>query len=185
MAITYKDLEWSEGARQLPGIKRIIYYIPKRDIVAWPTLPGAVVAKMGELVTYTGSFTLAALAKFKTLSTIVDKSPVDGKSQGTKPSKTFVNSVVIQHESVNEDSSALAMQANNDDLVLLIPTKNGQYRVIGNDLYETQVEIEQNLGGAATDEMFTKMTFSVTDIAPGLFYDGEIVTEAGTLNPQV
>jgi hypothetical protein len=184
MAIKYKDMEWAEGASQLPGIRRKIFYIPKRDIVAWPTLPADFVTKMGELVTYVGSYTLAAQAKFKTLTAVIEKSPVDGKSQGVKPSKTFMNQVVIQHEGVDEDASAFAMQANNDDLVILIQTKGGKYRVIGHEIFETNCEVEQNIGGTPTDEMYTKVTATCTDIAPGLFYDGEIVTESGTINPQ-
>jgi hypothetical protein len=180
--IKYKDLDWEEGKVNLPGIKRDVYRIAKRDIVAWPTLPETFVTDMGELVTYQGSFTLAALAKWQKVSAIVDKSPVDGKSQGTKPSKTFINSLTIQHQSVDEDASGFAKQANNDDFVYLIETKRGKWRVIGNDMYQTDTSIEQVLGGAATDEMGTKLTVTVTDLAPGLFYVGDIVTEDGTIN---
>lgn len=183
--IKYKDLDWNEGQVNLPGIKRDVYRIAKRDIVGWPTLPSTFVTNMGELATYVGSFTLAALAKWQKISALVDKSPVDGKSQGSKPSKTFINSLTLQHESVDEDASGFAKQANNDDFVYLVQTKSGKWRVLGNDMWPTDTSIEQALGGAPTDEMGTKITVTVTDIAPGLFYTGEIVTEAGTINPDV
>ena len=86
--IKYKALDWAVGTTNLPGIKEDVYAIAKRDIVAWPTLPATYVTNMGELVTYVGNFTLAALAKFQRVGIIVDKSPVDGKSQGVRPSKT-------------------------------------------------------------------------------------------------
>lgn len=181
--IKYKDLDWTEGKVNLPGIKRDVYRIAKRDIVGWPTLPADFVTSMGELVTYVGDFTLAALAKWQKISALVDKSPVDGKSQGSKPSKTFINSLTIQHQSVDEDASGHAKQANNDDSVYLVQTKAGKWRVFGNDMYETDTSFDQKLGGSPTDEMGTTMTITVTDLAPGLFYTGEIVTEAGIINP--
>jgi len=183
--IKYKDLDWVEGNVNLPGIKREVYRIAKREIVAWPTLPKTFVTTMGELVTYVGKFTLAALSVWQKTSALVNKSPVDGKSQGSKPSKTFINSLTIQHQSVDEEASGFAKQANNDDFVYLVQTKSGKWRVFGNDMWDTDTAIEQTLGGAATDEMGTKLTVTVTDIAPGLFYTGEIVTTDGIINPGV
>lgn len=180
--LNYKSMKWPSGKTQLPGIKPKVYYIPKRDIVVWPTLPENFVETMGELVIYSGSFQLAAGAFWKEISTLVDKSPLDGKGQGTKPSKTFLNQLVIAHEGVEEDASAFSMQANNDDFVYLAPTKKGKYRVIGNDMFQTDTAIEQKLGAAATEEMGTTLTITCTDVAPGLFYVGEIVTEDGIIN---
>lgn len=183
--IKYTELGWTPGQSNLPGIPRECFFIPKRDIVDWPTLPSVVATKMGELVTYTGKFTLAANAKWQKINLIPEKSNLDGKSQGVKPSKTFFNQLVAQHPGTNEEASAFAMQANNDDLVYLVPENNSaKYRVYGNDKFETNTDAEQKLGGAPTDEMGTTITVTVTDIAPALFYSGEIVTEDGTINPQ-
>lgn len=180
--LSYKSLKWPSGKTQLPGIKPKAYYTAKRDIVVFPRLAETFSQSMGELVTYLDSFQLAAGAYWKEISTLVDKSPLDGKGQGSKPSKTFLNQLVISHEGVEEDASAFAMQANNDDFVYLVPTKNGKYRVIGNDMFQTDTAVEQKLGAAATDEMGTMLTITCTDIAPGLYYVGEIVTEDGIIN---
>lgn len=180
--IRYEDQDWIEGKVNLPGIRRDVYRIAKRNIVGWPTLPDDYVNELGEKVTYVGNFILAPLAKWDLVSCIVDKSPVDGKSQGTKPSKTFLNSFTLQHQSVDEDASAQAMQGNNDDFVYLVRTKTGKWRVIGNEMYQTDTSYDQKLGGAPTDEMGTTMTITVTDLAPGLFYPGEIVTRKGIIN---
>lgn len=180
--IKYTDMEWIEGNVNLPGIKRNVYYIPKREIVGWPTRKGSFTSKMGELATLQGSFVLAAGCFWRLITCIVEKSPLDGKSQGTKPSKTFINSLTVQHEGVEEDATAFAMMANNDDFVYLVETKPGKWRVIGNDMYATETSPEQNLGGAATDEMYTKLAITVTDLAPALFYVGQIVTESGIIN---
>ena len=89
MSIKYKGLAWVVGTTNLPGIREDVYAIAKRDIVNWPTLPESYVTDMGELVTYVGDFTLAALAKFQKIGIIVDKSPVDGRARAFAPAKRF------------------------------------------------------------------------------------------------
>jgi len=46
---------------------------------------------MGVLATYSGDFILTAGAVWKNVGVIVDKSPVESKSQGVRPSKSFLN----------------------------------------------------------------------------------------------
>lgn len=180
--LKYKALDWQVGKVNLPGIREDVYAIAKRDIVAWPTLPEDFTSSMGELVTYQGDFVLALGKKWLKIGVIVDKSPLDGKSQGVRPSKTFLNQLVLQHPGVEEEASGYCKQANNDDLVYLAQTKKGKWRVVGNDMYQTETAIEQKLGGAPTDEMGTTLTVTCTDLAPGLFYVGEIDTEEGVIN---
>ena len=180
--IQYTEMEWCEGTINLPGIKRDVYFIPKRDIVKFPTLPETFTTKMGELATYTGNFTLAAGKTWQKVGIVVDRSPVTSEPQGTRPSKTFLNTGTFVHPGVEEDVTGFAMQANNDDLVYLFQTKKGKWRVIGNDMYQTDTAVSQALGGAATDEMGTTLTATVTDLCPAPFYTGEIETEDGTIN---
>lgn len=183
--IKYGEMEWSEGAVVLPGAKRNVYAIPKRDIVAWPTLPDTFVTSMGELATYVGSFTLAATATFTKIGIIVDKSPVNCATQGSKPSKTSINTGTFVHPGVEEDASAFCRQANNDDMVYLFETKKGKYRVLGNEMWDTDTSFSQALGAAPTDEVGTTLTVTVTDVCPAPFYDGEIVTADGAINPEL
>ena len=183
--ILYGNLDWCKGALVLPGIRRDVYAIAKRDIVSWPTLASEAVTAMNEIATYTGSFTLAAAATWKKVGVIVDKSPVRSVSQGTKPSKTFLNTATLFHQGVEEDATAFARQANNDDLVYAIQAKNGKWRILGNEMFQTETEIEQELGGAVTDEMGTKLNVSVTDVCPAPFYTGTLVTADGTVNGPV
>lgn len=184
MPIIYKDMEWSDGASQLPGIRQTVYACPKRDIVGWPTLPttGSV---MGVLAQYVGSFVLAAQTTWKKVGVLVDESPITSASQGTKPSKSFLITATFMHPGVEEEATAYAGQANNDDMVYIVQQKNGKFRVVGNEMFQTDTEVEQTLGGAPTDKMGTKLTVKVTDRMPAPFYEGEIVTEDGTINEAV
>ena len=177
-------MEWCEGKTQLPGIYPEVYAVAKRDIVTWPTRTTTITTGMSDIAKYTGNFVLAALAFFRKVGVIVDKSPITAVSQGSKPSKTFLNTGVFMHQGVDEDATGFAQQANNDDLVFIFKTKNGKYRVLGNEMFQSDTSISQNLGGAVTDEMGTTITVTVSDISPAPFYDGEIVTEDGIINDQ-
>lgn len=185
-ALKYANLDWNPGQKNVPGISEDVYAISKAEILAWPTLPAVFVANIGELVTYSGNFTLELAAKWKKVGVIAEKSNLDGKSQGTKPSKTFLNQIVMQHPGAGADASAYAMQANNDDLVYLAKENNtGKYRVVGNEMFPTNTEADQKLGGSPTDEMGTTLTVTVTDVAPALYYTGAIITDDGIINPGI
>jgi hypothetical protein len=137
---------------------------------------------MGELATYTGSFVLALNKKWQKLNVLVDKSPVTAESQGTKPSKSTLVKATFVHPGTEEDATAFCRLANNDDYVYIVKTKPGKYRVIGNDMYQTETNPSQNLGGAATDEMGTTLEVSVTDMMPAPFYTGLIEAVSGNIN---
>jgi hypothetical protein len=130
--LTPQSLEWCEGAVNLPGIRREVYVIAKRDIVKFPDRVLEYVTSMGEIATLQGSFVLAETAKWNVLNVLVDRSPVVVENQGVKPSKSFLNRATFVHPGVEEDAAAFCALANNDDYVYIIQTKPGKYRVMGN-----------------------------------------------------
>lgn len=178
------SLEWCEGKINLPGIRRTVYFIPKRDIVSWPAKKETFAGNMAEIATLEGSFTLAADKNFGKLDVIVDRSPITFEGQGTKPSKSFLNKATFTHPGVEEEATAFCSLANNDDYVYIIQTKPGKYRVIGNEMYQTETNPTMDLGAEATGEMGTTIEVEVTDYMPAPFYVGEIVTEDGTINEE-
>ena len=179
--MNYKDMEWGDGAIQLPGIMQVVYAARKSDIVTWPVL-AATGATMGALAKYTGNFEMAADATFKKVGVIVDESPIGSVSQGTKPSKTFLTTATFMHPGVEEEATGFARQANNDDLVYAFQQKNKKFRIVGNEMFQSETDIDQNLGGAVTDKMGTKLTVKVSDVCPPPFYEGTLETEDGTIN---
>lgn len=178
-----QSLEWCEGAPNLPGIRRDVYVIAKRDIVKFPERITEYTTDMAEIAKLAGSFVLAESKTWMVLNVIVDRSPVTVETQGTKPSKSFINRATFVHPGVEEEAAAFCALANNDDYVYIIQTKPGKYRVIGNDMYQTETNPSQNLGATATDEIGTTLEVSVTDSIPAPFYEGQIETPDGIINP--
>lgn len=178
-----QSLDWCEGAVNLPGIRREVYVIAKRDIVKFPTRVSEYVTEMGEIATLKGSFELAELKNWTVLNVLVDKSPIVVENQGSKPSKSFLNRATFVHPGVEEDAAAFCALANNDDYVYIFQTKPGKYRILGNEMYQTDTTPSQALGAGPTDEMGTTIEVTITDSMPAPFYTGQIVTVDGIINP--
>ncbi len=176
-----QSLEWCQGKPELPGIKRRLYYISKNDIVAWPQLPVDNNGRPTSAVLQ-GNFTLASDTTWKHIDVLPDKSGVTSEPQGEVPSQTQLNKLTAVHPSTDEEATAATAFINNSDCVFIFEQMNGKYRVIGNEMWNTVSTVNQDLGQGATGTKSTTIEASVSDIIAAPFYEGEIVTEDGTIN---
>lgn len=180
----YESLVHCKGTTVLPGLRPHIYYIAKNDIVTFPK-PKDVVGTgetMSVLATISDDFVLASDAKWKKIDIIASASNVNSESQGEAPSKTFNNTAAFRYPGNNAAAAAFARQANADDLVYLWPQRDGQYRVLGNAMFETNTTPAQESGSSETDASGTTINVAVTDIMPSPFYTGKIETEGGNIS---
>lgn len=177
-----QSLTWCPGTPELPGIKSRIYYIAKSLIAQWPTLPTDAHGRP-TAAKYTGSFVLVADATWKRIDVLPDKCQVTSEAQGEVPSQTQLNKLTAVHPAVGEEASAAAAYINNTDNVFLVETMKSKFRVIGNDMWNTKSTVAQDLGQGATGTTSTTITAEAADVVPAPFYEGEIVTDAGTINP--
>ena len=101
----YESLVHCKGATVLPGLRPHIFYIPKHDIVTFPTPPNTVPSggTMGALATISEDFVLAADAKWKKIDIVSNASNVNAESQGEAPSKTFNNTGVFKYPGNNAE----------------------------------------------------------------------------------
>ncbi len=180
----YSSLDFCEGSAVLPGIRKKAFYIPKRDITAWPTLPAptSTGATMATLAVYSGNFTLAADKSWLPLMTIDTRNNVRTEATGDKPSRLNNNQATLVHPGTAEEAAGFAMQANNDDFVFLVQGRDGKFRVIGNEEFATDTQVGIALGEGVQGEAGTTLEVSVLDKAPLPFYPGNIVTPDGTIS---
>lgn len=176
-----KSLGWCEGTPELPGVKRRIYYIAKSKIVKFPTLPRDENGRPTSSV-LTGEFTLSADEKWKYIDILPAKSQLTSEAQGEYPSQTQLNKLTAVHPGVGEDASAAAVYINNADNVFIVEDMKGNYRVLGNENWNTKATVAQDLGQGATGTTSTTISVEVTDEVPAPFYTGAIVTDDGTIN---
>jgi len=176
-----QSLAWCQGTPELPGMKRRLYYISKSQIVQWPVLPSGTNGRVTSAV-YTGSFTLAADAKWKYIDILPDKSQLTSEAQGELPSQTQLNKLTAVHPGVGAEASAAAAYINNYDNVYIVEDMQGRYRVVGCDKWETKSTVAQDLGQGPTGTTSTTITVEATDVVPAPFYQGDIETDDGTIN---
>ncbi len=180
----YESLAYCKGTTVLPGLRPHIYYIAKSDIVTFPSAPSTVASggSMKDLAIIATDFVLKADCKWKKIDIVSSASSVKSESQGDAPSKTFKNTGEFRYPGNNAAAAAFCRQANADDLVYLWPQRDGQYRLLGNSMFETNTTPAQESGSSETDASGTTITVTVTDIMPSPFYTGKIETADGNIN---
>ena len=183
-AALYSSLGFCKGKPLLPGIRTRVYYIPKSDIVKFPTLTDKATENMASLATYTGSFELEAEKKWKYIDLIDNKGKIESESQGDFPARTFINKITLVHPETDEEATGFARQANAVDFVYLVQTRNGKFRVLGNESFRTDTKPKQDSGEGVSGDFGTTIDIEVTDVCPAPFYTGEIATDEGTINPK-
>lgn len=181
-AALYSSLQYCKGKPMLPGIRSRLYFIPKRDIVKWPTLPDTAETEMGELATYEGDFTLASEAKWKFIDLVDNKGKIESESQGDKPARSFLNKTSVTHPETDEEATGFARQANSDDFVYLLQVRNGKFRVLGSEMFPTDTKPKQDSGEGVTGDFGTTLDIECTDVCPAPYYKGKIVTKDGTID---
>ena len=181
-AALYSSLQYCKGKPMLPGIRSRLYFIPKRDIVKWPTLPDTAETGMGELATYEGDFTLASEAKWAYIDLVDNKGKIESESQGDKPARSFLNKTSVTHPETDEEATGFARQANSDDFVYLVQVRNGKFRVLGSEMFPTDTKPKQDSGEGVTGDFGTTLDIECTDVCPAPYYKGKIVTKDGTID---
>lgn len=178
----YKDINFCKGSKSLPGTRPYVYGVSKRDIMLWPTLPGDEAADLKAKVTYVGDFNLADGKFFHKVGMIDNQGQIQVESQGNEGAKTFKNTANIAMHGTEEDVTGYIYELNNDDMVYLVPQRNGKCRVIGNECFTTSTELSQDTGQASTDTNQTIAKVTCDDEYPAPFYAGKIHTEDGDID---
>lgn len=177
------SLHWCEGKPVLPGIRRRIYYTAKSNISKWPKLPVDEYGRPTSAVLQ-GSFEMVADKVFHYIDVQINNSGLVSEAQGEKPSQTQINRITAVHPAVDEQASMASAYFNNNDIVALVQDMDGKYRMVGNEKWQSKATVAQDNGQGATGTASTTITIEHTDLIPAPFYEGEIVTEDGTINEQ-
>lgn len=177
----YDSLKHCKGETKLPGLRPRALGIPKSQIVSFPKLPAldSKDADMAKIATYDGDFVLAADSKFLFIDILSTASNVKSEPQGEGNSKSYLVTVVLFHPSTGPEVTGFSRMVINDDFLWLVQQRDGRWRVVGNEMIETDTQPSQDSGQAVTDSSGTTFTATVTDVCPAPFYTGKVLTEKG------
>lgn len=183
MSVNFANLDWTDGQVSVPGIYPELFYIPKSWITAWPQFASNPATAAAE-VTLVGDFSLDTQKTWKTINCIEVKSQPTSEQQGEIRCKSYNNKLKVEVSLTNEEATALAKLAANSDLVFIFQERDsGKYRLVGSEKFTTTTKVTLDVGSNQTGARGTTLEIEASDVCPFPFYDGNIVTDDGDINP--
>lgn len=178
----YDNVDFCTGEVSLPGVRNHAYFIRKSDIVSWPKLPRNGAKTLEEVAVYTGNFGLAADVKWNRIDLVPNESEPKSEQAGSYGSYHFTNSISLVLPGTAEKVTGLITELNNDDVVILVPQRDGKVRVFGSEAFTVEVKPSQAWGKGSGDANTTTIEVTVEDMAATPFYPGEIDTNDGIID---
>jgi len=178
------DVKFCQGKKSLPGTKKRVYIADVRDILTYPTKPSrtAESADLSNITVLTGAFTMAQGKFFAQIDIINNNGKIAVEAQGTFGSKTFKNTYTGNAPGTEEEITGLISELLNAEIIAVVPTRSGKFRVIGSEEFPAEINPSQDTGQAATDTNQTVLEISADDELPAPFFTGTLPVSEGTLN---
>lgn len=179
-----QDVKFCQGKKSLPGTKKRVYIADVRDILTWPTKPNRDAAgfSLGKVPVLTGSFTMAQGKFFAQVDIINNNGKITVEAQGTYGSKTFKCTYTGNAPGTEEEVTGLIAELLNAEIIAVVPTRTGKFRMIGSEEFPAELNPSQDTGQAATDTNQTVLEISADDELPAPFFTGTLPVSGGTLN---
>lgn len=177
----YKSVEACPGKKNLPGIRRRLYYVHKAGIVTFPKLPNASdegITDMAKLAQLQGDFVLAADTFFQFIDLKDDASNVTYETVGEDGSKLFNNQANAIVAGQDDEVKGFARQALNDDIVYVYQDRAGKFCVLGNDMFKCHTSPSGDTAAEATGAVTSTFAIQVYDECPVPTYTGKLQISA-------
>lgn len=176
-----KSMGWCQGKTVKPGIRRRMFLIAADQILKWPTIKRDTLGRVTSSVMQ-GSFTLVEGAKWAKIEHLPAKAEFKSETQGEYPSQTIKVSGKFVHPGVGEEAADATASLLNTNAVGLVEDMDGRFRVIGSEDYDSVITSQRDNGQGPTGTAGTTVNMEASMEADAFFYEGEIVTEDGTIN---
>lgn len=178
----YEDLSFCRGQKSLPGARDYMYLLRKANITTWPTRADNAAKTLAEIAKLVGDFVLAADKKWLRIALIPDQQQIVSEQIGSYGSYLFKTTATVVIPGTEEEVTGLCAEINNDDMVILIPQRNGKFRCLGNEMFTVKVKPSQDSGKGTEDTNATTLSIEIEDEIPAPFYPGKIETTDGDIS---
>lgn len=178
----YDDINFCSGQKSMPGVRSHIYGISRRDILGYPAIDHSKAKELAKIAVYEGNFALAADKFWHKLAIVPNDGEIKTENQGAYGSKTFKNTVTVNLPGTEEEVTGYISEVNNDEMLYLVPQRNGKYRLLGSEAFTPELKLSQSSGKSTTDANQTTLEISADDEYAAPFYPGEILTSDGVIS---
>lgn len=177
-----KSASWCEGAVEVSGIRKKIFFTASGNAVKCPTLPMDSNGRPTD-VTLSGAYELRADSVFHYIEGIPNKNQFTSEAQGEIPSQTQNNKLTVVYPSIGEDATGICLSLNNTPSIVIFQDNADRWRVFRNNYGTFKASVSQDSGQGVTGELATTIEIEDTDIiaCPFLPKGTQIITEEGTI----
>lgn len=181
----HANLDFNIGRVNPSGIGTTVYRIRQRYITAWPTIENDPdkdnTIEEADMSTLNGSFTLDTGKYWQKIYSTQGKGSITAETTGDTDSKMFINHASFSFPDLTPEALGFSKVSVNDDFVYIVKAA-GRYHVIGSPDYRSVTTIAPTSGDAAGSTKGIVFTVDCPDVTPLPVYEGNIVTEDGSLN---
>lgn len=181
----HANLDFNIGRVNPSGIGTTVYRIRQRYITGWPTIENDPdkdnTIDEADMSTLNGSFTLATGKYWQKIYSTQGKGSITAETTGDTDSKLFINHASFSFPDLTPEALGFSKVSVNDDFVYIVKSA-GRYHVIGSPDYRSVTTIAPTSGDAAGSTKGIVFTVDCPDVTPLPVYEGNIVTEDGSLN---
>lgn len=181
----HADLNFNIGRVNPSGIGTTVYRIRQRYITGWPTIENDPdkdnTIDEADMSTLNGSFTLDTGKYWQKIYSTQGKGSITSETTGDTDSKMFINHASFSFPDLTPEALGFSKVSVNDDYVYIVKAA-GRYHVIGSPDYRSVTTIAPTSGDAAGSTKGVVFTVDCPDVTPLPVYEGNIVTEDGSLN---
>lgn len=177
----YKSIEACPGKKNLPGIRRRLYYKNKAAIATFPKLPevgGEEVTDMAMLARLQGDFVLAADEYWQFIDLKDEASNVTYETVGEDESRLFNNQANAIVSGQDDEVKGFARQALNDDIVYVYQDRAGKFCTLGNDMFKCHTSPSGDTAAEATGAVTSTFAIQCYDECPVPTYTGKLQISA-------
>lgn len=181
----HANLDFNIGRVNPSGIGTTVYRIRQRYITGWPTIENDPdkdnTIDEADMSTLNGSFTLDTGKYWQKIYSTQGKGSITAETTGDTDSKMFINHASFSFPDLTPEALGFSKVSVNDDFVYIVKAA-GRYHVIGSPDYRSVTTIAPTSGDAAGSTKGIVFTVDCPDVTPLPVYEGNIVTEDGSLN---
>lgn len=184
--VVQESAEWCEGAVEMAGLRKKLYFTACANVVKTPTLPVDANGHPTDVV-LKGQYELRADDVFYCIDGVPNKNQFTSEAQGEIPSQSQLNKLVATYPSIGEKASRIILSLNNTPSIVIFQDNANRWRVFRNEYGTFKATVSQDSGQGVAGELATTINIEDTDIiaCPFLPAGVKIMTEDGEveLNP--
>lgn len=184
----FGSIEACPGKKNLPGLRRRLYYVPKADVVSFPTLTALPTGStsgsqptMADLGKLTGNFVLAEGKYFQHIDLKDEASNVTYETVGENGSHLFNNQANAIVAGQADEVKGFARQVVDEDIIYVYQQRDGKFAVIGNDAFVTHTAPSGDTAAEATGASTTTFAINCYDECPVPTYEGTLALSASAV----